>query len=538
MAETCRRIPATGGLCSIAEEGECENWERDEAVDLAIRGERLCRDGEWSEGIKCLEDALEMGPTDPVTLSALYSQLGNAHFFIKSYDKAVDIYRRGLELARQESDRRAEANVAANMSNTFKVIGKYEDSLKMCHLHLEICRELEDKAGEAQALYTLGAIQHIQGKVSNGQISDKEQSREFLREAVKHFKDNLEVVTALGDVKAQCKACGSIGSTYCLLGDFKQAVHYYRERLKLAKDFGDILVVRRAYTCLANTYLCLGEHQSAVDCYIGSIKMSEQLGDKAVQAQGCFSVANAYSLMRDFPNAVEYHLKHLRFAEELEDMVGEAKACWCLGNAYTELQEHSKAYLFTCRHLELSIQMGDTESIAIARKNLSDLTTVMEIRDSSSRRSSERSGLFQMLFGRRKSSSPFSDVSQFDRLSLHRWSCGEGSSTKMPVKLQRSGSGTPLVSLAKEQLPNTQKRPPVLTSDPLRTVSKNCVPRTKVPRCKEPANEKLVEGEVSVDNCSPVREDSTKSARPCSPEVGGARKSCPTGYCRIRHFQE
>ena len=145
MAETCRRIPATGGLCSIAEEGECENWERDEAVDLAIRGERLCRDGEWSEGIKCLEDALEMGPTDPVTLSALYSQLGNAHFFIKSYDKAVDIYRRGLELARQESDRRAEANVAANMSNTFKVIGKYEDSLKMCHLHLEICRELEDK---------------------------------------------------------------------------------------------------------------------------------------------------------------------------------------------------------------------------------------------------------------------------------------------------------------------------------------------------------------------------------------------------------
>ena len=37
------------------------------------------------------------------------------------------------------------------------------------------------------------------------------------------------MVTALGDVKAQCKACGSIGSTYCLLGDFKQAVHYYRE---------------------------------------------------------------------------------------------------------------------------------------------------------------------------------------------------------------------------------------------------------------------------------------------------------------------
>ena len=139
-------LPNTGGLCSIAEESEWDiGGERDEAVELAIKGERLCRNEEWTEGIKCLEDALEMGPTDPVTLSALYSQLGNAYYIVKSYDKAVDIYRRDLELTRREGDRRGEANAAANMSNTLKVIGRYQDSLKMCQHHLKLCRELGDK---------------------------------------------------------------------------------------------------------------------------------------------------------------------------------------------------------------------------------------------------------------------------------------------------------------------------------------------------------------------------------------------------------
>ena len=145
MEETCTRTVGPGGLCSIAEECECDFWEGDESVEMAIKGERLCRNGEWTEGVKCLEAALELVPADSVTLSALYSQLGNAYYFIKSYDKAVDIYSRDLELNRHQGNRRGEASAAANISNTFKVIGKYEESLKMSELHLEICRELGDK---------------------------------------------------------------------------------------------------------------------------------------------------------------------------------------------------------------------------------------------------------------------------------------------------------------------------------------------------------------------------------------------------------
>ena len=125
--------------------GSTDDWTDDPALELAIQGERLCSEGNLEEGIKCLEGALEAGPKDSVALSALYSQLGSAYFFIKSFDQAVAMYGRELELAKREGDRCSEARAAANISNTLKAMGRFDDALKMSELHLKVCRELGDK---------------------------------------------------------------------------------------------------------------------------------------------------------------------------------------------------------------------------------------------------------------------------------------------------------------------------------------------------------------------------------------------------------
>ena len=52
-------------------------------------------------------------------------------------------------------------------------------------------------------------------------------------------------------------------------------------------------------------------------------------------------------------------------------------------------------------------------------------------------------------------------------------------------------------------------------SDP----SKQHIQRDKISTDKEPVCTKDILDDSSVDKCSPVREDSTKAARPCSPEV-------------------
>ena len=69
-------------------------------VDLALEGERLCRGGETRAGISYLEAALAEGTDDLRTLSAIYSQLGNAYFYLGDYAKALEYHRHDLTLAR------------------------------------------------------------------------------------------------------------------------------------------------------------------------------------------------------------------------------------------------------------------------------------------------------------------------------------------------------------------------------------------------------------------------------------------------------
>lgn len=69
-------------------------------LELAIEGERLCRSGETAKGVQYLEAALTAGTDDLRTLSAIYSQLGNAYFYMHDYLKALEYHRHDLTLAR------------------------------------------------------------------------------------------------------------------------------------------------------------------------------------------------------------------------------------------------------------------------------------------------------------------------------------------------------------------------------------------------------------------------------------------------------
>lgn len=42
-------------------------------------------------------------------------------------------------------------------------------------------------------------------------------------------RENLKLMRELNDTAAQGRACGNLGNTYYLLGDFQQAIRYHEE---------------------------------------------------------------------------------------------------------------------------------------------------------------------------------------------------------------------------------------------------------------------------------------------------------------------
>ncbi|XP_042224878.1 G-protein-signaling modulator 2-like isoform X2 [Homarus americanus] len=351
-------------------------------LELALEGERLCKAGDCRAGVAFFEAAIQTGTDDLRTLSAIYSQLGNAYFYLGEYDKAMEYHKLDLTVARTMGDRLGVAKASGNLGNTLKVMGKFKEAICCCERHLSISQELEDKVGEGRALYNLGNVYHAQGK-HLGRIGPQEpggfsdEVKHCLQKAVEYYAANLRLMEELNDRSAQGRACGNLGNTHYLLGNFTQAISYHNERLAIAKEFGDKAAERRAHSNLGNAHIFLGEFETAAEHYKKTLQLAQELGDRAVEAQACYSLGNTYTLLRDYPMAIHYHLRHLAIAEELTDKVGEGRACWSLGNAYSATNNNEKALHYATRHLEISKEIGDKTGQAAAQMNLSDIRKVL-----------------------------------------------------------------------------------------------------------------------------------------------------------------
>ncbi|CAG9818930.1 unnamed protein product [Phaedon cochleariae] len=356
-------------------------------LELALEGERLCKAGDCKAGVAFFQAAIQAGTDDLRTLSAIYSQLGNAYFYLGDYGKAMQYHKHDLTLARTMGDKLGEAKSSGNLGNTLKVMGRFDEAVVCCKRHLELSRELGDKLSEGRALYNLGNVYHAKGKhigrvghKDPGEFSDDVKS--CLQQAVTFYEENLALMQDLTDVAAQGRACGNLGNTYYLLGDFTQAIHYHEERLSIARQFGDKAAERRAHSNLGNSHIFMGQFEEAAHHYKRTLALAQELGDQAIEAQACYSLGNTYTLLRNYEAAIEYHLRHLRIAQTLSDRVGEGRACWSLGNAHASLGNHEKALAYAKSHLEISMELCDSMGEATAKMNISDLKKILDIPES------------------------------------------------------------------------------------------------------------------------------------------------------------
>ncbi|KAE8582350.1 hypothetical protein XENTR_v10020091 [Xenopus tropicalis] len=358
-------------------------------LELALEGERLCKAGDFKAGAVFFEAAVQVGTEDLKTLSAIYSQLGNAYFYLKEFSKALEYHKHDLTLARSIGDHIGEAKASGNLCNTLKILGQYDEAIACCQRHLDISLEQGDRVGEARALYNAGNVFHARGKQLSWNMPQipgdlSEEVKETLEKATEYYQRNLALVKELGDRAAQGRAYGNLGNTHYLLGNFSEAIAFHKERLAIAKEFGDKAAERRAYSNLGNAHIFLGKFDVSAEYYKKTLQLSRQLKDQAVEAQACYSLGNTYTLLRDYERAIDFHLKHLCIAQELGDRVGEGRAAWSLGNAYVSSGDHGKALGCARKHLEISQEIGDKNGELTARMNIMQLRSALGIQDGDS----------------------------------------------------------------------------------------------------------------------------------------------------------
>ncbi|XP_059894436.1 G-protein-signaling modulator 1b isoform X2 [Gadus macrocephalus] len=407
-------------------------------LELALEGERLCKAGDFKGGTAFFEAAVQVGTEDLKTLSAIYSQLGNAYFYLKEYGKALEYHKHDLTLARTIGDRIGEGKASGNLGNTLKVLGRFDEAAVCCQRHLDISQEQGDKVGEARALYNIGNVFHAKGKqqlwgctLEPGELPPE--VHDTLQKATGFYEKNLGLVKELGDRAAQGRAYGNLGNTHYLLGNFVEAIKFHRQRLSIAKEFGDKAAERRAYSNLGNALIFLGQFNTATEYYRKTLQLSRQLRDQVMEAQACYSLGNTFTLLQQYERAIDYHLKHLLIAQELTDRVGEGRACWSLGNAYVSLANHRQALHYARRHLDISKEIGDRNGELTARMNVEQLMEVLGVTETDL---SPCSSEFEIQGARPK----FTKRNSMDSVELWKYSDKNGDSQDLDSISRRSKS--------------------------------------------------------------------------------------------------
>ncbi|GLJ59583.1 hypothetical protein SUGI_1515180 [Cryptomeria japonica] len=366
-------------MATASSEPATTNISNTTCLELALHGEYLARNGKLKESVEYFEEAIKAGPDDPHTRSAIYSQLGNAYFYLEDFQKALEYHKKDVKLVNDIGDLRAEAKACGNLGNVLKMLDKFDEAAVYCRRHLELSKKLNDEEGESRAHYNLGNVYYTQGRRmklnENGELTDEAKS--ILRRAIEYYETNLDLVSKTNDSTSMGRAIGNIGNIHYMLDNFELAVKCHEKRLALALQTNDKSAQRRAHINLGNANIFIKNFPVAVEHYSATLKLAQELKDKSTEALACEHLANTYSILSDFQSAITYHLKFLELIKEFDDKLGEGRACWSLVNNYQMVNDPESALSFAKRHLDIAKMLGDEAGRESAESNIEELTEIL-----------------------------------------------------------------------------------------------------------------------------------------------------------------
>ncbi|EDQ84438.1 uncharacterized protein MONBRDRAFT_39276 [Monosiga brevicollis MX1] len=330
-------------------------------LTLSIEGERLLKAHDYEGAIKFFEAGLRQGTDDLEVLSAVYNQLGNACYYLKRYEKALEYHKKDLEIAERQGDKQGMAKAYGNLGNTFKSLKNHESALKCCEQHLELTRQLRDRVGESRACYNLGNVHHDIGKrdlaagqhrlnEANRQAKNHsaqqqlnregqqltQQGRVSVEKAIDYYKTALEITVSQKDKAGEGRAVGNLGNAYTAIGKYQEAITYHNRRLKLAEEANDLPARARACGNLGNAFSALADYTQALQYYNESLAVAREAGNEAGEGQAYYCLGSTYYLQKNYEKAIENHKKHLEVVTKLNDKQGQVRAWHNLRNAYAQ----------------------------------------------------------------------------------------------------------------------------------------------------------------------------------------------------------
>ncbi|WP_158521013.1 CHAT domain-containing tetratricopeptide repeat protein [Fuerstiella marisgermanici] len=242
------------------------------------RGEQLLSSGQVGDAAQIFTDILEsLGENPSYNRATTLARLGGCYKHGGRPDLAEATHRKGIAVTEQleETDqvKRHRGVLHTELADVLADQGKYGEAREHYELGLKPAKELNDLRQQTVTLGQLGMLAMLEGD---------------LADAVKRYREALELFQRLGEPAMEAVAQHQLGMAFQESKQWEQAEHHYREsaRLKEAQGmFGGQNGVETTWNQLAVVAESSGKPEAAEIWYRKAIDGGRKTGDTASVAK-------------------------------------------------------------------------------------------------------------------------------------------------------------------------------------------------------------------------------------------------------------
>lgn len=281
-------------LMQLAEESEREGWKLKAKLAYA---KYLRSMSEFEKAKEILEYLIK-----ETEVLEVYDQLGILYYELSELDKAINIFKIGIETALKEDNLNYEAQFNRNLGLVYWRKGEYDRALNFYKKALSLYNIIGDE-------YSLGVLSANMGSAYFylGQYT----------QSLNLYMMALQQAEKTEDKVFEAQVLSNIGGVYHVLGELEKALQFFKKALAIDKQILNKKGEAVRYNNIGTIYGQIGDYEKALDNFIKAYEIDYKIGNRSGMIIKSGNIANCYAQLKRYPEAEEYFNKTISLSEEL-----------------------------------------------------------------------------------------------------------------------------------------------------------------------------------------------------------------------------
>ena len=219
--------------------------------------------GDYIAALDCYDSALKAldefvsakrksSVNDTLHKAGLLITIGDIYLAMSQYEKALENYKKALELSEQTKNNLSDLLAQLGIGKTYRLKKEYDEAIKSYNKALLDCDEPKNTRNETNVLNQLGEV-YLEKSDINGAM-------EYSQKALKLAEQN-NYIDQLHPIYT------TLGKIYTAQHNYKQAVLYLQKALAICGKNCSLIGEKDAWEALSNTYEQMKQPALAFDAY-------------------------------------------------------------------------------------------------------------------------------------------------------------------------------------------------------------------------------------------------------------------------------